>query len=261
VSRGWLVAGGLWTAVVLLAGAIGGWLWLASPELHEESAHLAFPTPGRLLRLDVDRGLVQVIAADTTTVSVDRRLEWTQRKPVVTEIGAADTLTLTGHCPDPQSWRSAFTTDCALRYIVRVPRSVTIEVTTSLADVQIRDSTAPVEVTTTTGNVTLANVRGPVRAHTGTGRVTGTDLTAATVDANTGSGAVDLTFGLPPRQVSAKTRTGDIRVAVPSGDRYRLLLSATSGRRNVLVDQDLNAAHGIGAETATGDILLAYATP
>lgn len=261
MSRGWLVAGGLWTSVVLLAGAAGAWLWLASPELHEESTQLAFPAPAERLRLDVDRGVIQLIASDTTQVSVDRRLEWTHVKPVVAQSSTGGTLTLSGHCSDAQSWRPTFMTDCALRYLVRVPRSVAIEVTTSRADVGVRDTTAPVGVTTATGNVTLANARGPLTAYTGTGRITGTDLAAATVEAVTRTGAVTLAFGAPPRQLSAKTRSGSVRVAVPPGDRYRLLLGATSGRRTVHVDQDLAAAYGIEAESLTGDILLEYTAP
>ncbi|GAA4548808.1 DUF4097 family beta strand repeat-containing protein [Amycolatopsis samaneae] len=260
MSRGWLVAGVLWTALVLLAGAAGGWLWLASPELHEESTHLAFP-PAARIQLDVDRGQVQLIASDTREVSVDRRLEWTDGKPSVRESGAAGTVRLSAHCPGEPTWRAAFTTECAARYTVRVPREMAIEVTTSLADVQIRGTVAAVTVSTTTGNVTLTNARGSLTAHTRTGRITGEDLAASTAEAVTGTGAIDLSFGLPPERVAARTGSGDVRVAVPPGDRYRLLRGVTSGRQTVGVGQDLAASRGIAAESATGDILLEYTAP
>jgi hypothetical protein len=230
-SIGWRVAGTVFAVLVLAAGTLTAASWLAR---RTEVQDQVYRRPVRQVVLDVGTGNV-ILVPGGPGVAVHRHLSWSWSKPVIHEVWDGGTLRITTRCP-----AVSLGPGCGVDYTLRLP--VLASVTSH----------------TSTGDVTLRGWHGDLALFTSTGDVTGTGLFADRVEVHTGTGGIDLSFVRPPSWVRAAASTGDVRVAVPAGDRYRVQTGTGTGSVQVKVTRDGASPRSIVATTGTGDIHVGY---
>jgi DUF4097 and DUF4098 domain-containing protein YvlB len=83
-------------------------------------------------------------------------------------------------------------------------------------------------------------------------------LASAEADVATDTGDIELRFSRPPSRVQVATSTGDVSIAVPTGDAYRVQTSTDTGSTNVRIQRDVAASRTIIARTDTGNVDVFY---
>ncbi|MCP2334987.1 DUF4097 family beta strand repeat-containing protein [Actinomadura rupiterrae] len=203
-----------------------------------------YTVPGRLTGLKVTghTGDIEIIGADVSAVTVVERMRFTKNgRPKVSHSVANGTLQASYSCPNSISLTGH---TCQVDYRVTVPRALAAEVRTD------------------TGGVTLTGLTGNVTARANTGTITGSALRPAasgTVRARTDTGSVRLTFASAPASVDANANTGQIKILLPTSQRYAVTADSNTGRTRVSLPTSPNAPHTIKAHTDTGDLTVAPA--
>lgn len=98
----------------------------------------------------------------------------------------------------------------------------------------------------------------PLNLTTGSGAITAIGARSTNVEANSGSGDIQLGFATAPTQVNAQTGSGDVSVAVPPGASYVVTANADDGNSDIAVPDDPGAPRGITAESGEGNITITY---
>ncbi|GAA4854400.1 hypothetical protein GCM10025787_42980 [Saccharopolyspora rosea] len=157
--------------------------------------------------------------------------------------------------------------NCDIRYEVTLPARLPVEgelgsggldVTNMSAvrarvgsgTIDVRDVVGPVEVRTGSGGIRLTRITGAVDAETDSGQVEGRELRGGDVRAHTGSGGVRLGLA-EPRSVDADTGSGSIELDVPRVP-YRVDSDTGSGSVSVDVPQDPASPHHLRLSTGSG---------
>jgi hypothetical protein len=70
----------------------------------------------------------------------------------------------------------------------------------------------------------------------------------------------ELTFAAAPQQLTAKTGSGDVDIAVPDDDTYQVVVETSVGDTEIRVRQDPGATRTIGVQTSRGDVRIRYAS-
>jgi hypothetical protein len=130
----------------------------------------------RELVVKVYAGRIELTPSPTGTVQVTTTRRWSLRTPQP-PTQAGGVLTLTGGCPP---LGTLGITCCAVDERVTVPAGTHVQVTTS------------------------------------TGDLTGTDLTVASLEANTSRGSITASFAQPPDRILARLDAGGVRLTVPA---------------------------------------------
>jgi DUF4097 and DUF4098 domain-containing protein YvlB len=100
----------------------------------------------------------------------------------------------------------------------------------------------------------------PLRLGTDNGRVVGVELRAASVEATSDNGSVELTFRDSPAHVRATTDNGSVRVAIPDdGEAYLVDVDTDNGSASAPIRTDPNATRTITARSDNGSVLITYA--
>ncbi|MFC4913204.1 DUF4097 family beta strand repeat-containing protein [Actinomadura gamaensis] len=187
-------------------------------------------------------GSVEVVGADVSAVTVTERLRFTENgRPNVRHQVTNGTLEATYSCPNSFSLTGH---TCEVDYRVTVPRALAAEVRTD------------------TGGISLTGLTGAVTARTNTGSVTGTELrpaASARFSARTDTGSVRLTFGTAPASLTARANTGQVKILLPSAQRYAVTADTNTGKTRVTIPTAPGASHTVDAHTDTGDLTLAPA--
>jgi len=84
-----------------------------------------------------------------------------------------------------------------------------------------------------------------------------TGLSAA-AELKTGSGDIELGFSGAPDEVSADASSGDVDIALPEGEAYRVDTDTSAGDDDTTVRTDPASTRTIHAKTSAGDIEIAY---
>lgn len=234
----------LLVAVVLLAGcggarsvgqsgADGADGITAGGDLRTETSTQAHPAITRLV-IDSDAGDLQLRSGPDGAAEVTRVLRWTgEARPEVTEEVDADTLRVTARCPDRLDGEQ-----CSVDFRVTLPAAAAVEATVGAGDVTVRD------------------LGGAQRLTSSAGKVAATGLRAAEARVETSAGDVDVEFATAPRTVEAQSSAGDVRVALPAGDAYRVDADTGAGDVTVDVAQDPAAGRTVTARTSAGDVTI-----
>jgi hypothetical protein len=144
---------------------------------------------------------------------------------------------------------------CVVQYDVALPADVAVKVDNSSGAVVVRASKSDVEVTTKSGDITFENSYGRVKAVTSTGEIKGTTVSSLDVDVESQNGAVDIRFAASPNDVSATSKSGDVRVVVPkSATNYDVEAASQSGRTITEVTREGNSPFKIRAQSESGDV-------
>ncbi|HMA47237.1 MAG TPA: hypothetical protein VKP11_08570 [Frankiaceae bacterium] len=118
----------------------------------------------------------------------------------------------------------------------------------------------PVRAEVRDGEITLWGAAGDLVLLTEAGTIAGHDLGGERVTARSGTGAVSLGFGRPPRRVTARSGTGQVRVVLPGGP-YAVEVDA--GAPDVRVDLPVDPAAGrtVVASSRAGPVRVLAASP
>ncbi len=251
--NGWLVIGGVFTALLLIAGGLSAAGWLARRTETQTEVYRQVATS---LSVELSTGDLTLTAGEAGQVSVERRLywSWSFQKPIIDEQWDGQALRVKADCGNWVVLGPA----CGVDYALTVPEGISVQARTSTGDVQVSNILGALELSTSTGDIRVTGATGELRLDASTGDITVSDTRSTTVDASTSTGDVTIHFATAPRTVSADTSTGDVAVVVPDGDGYRVDTDTSTGDERVSVRRDDSSGRSIVARTSTGDIDISY---
>lgn len=194
--------------------------------LHTSSSVTPYRHAIRELRLDMGDAEVSVGPGPEGEARVRKRLTWDLRKPKFTESLVDDVLFVTFRCDGSTL---AAGPECGADVDVRVPPGVRVSAVSGSGRIAVRGLSGDLDLRTGSGEVAVAGVRGRLRLRARSGEVAGTGLASSKVRAEADSGQVDLRFATPPDEVDASVRSGDAKIIVPAGSRYRIAGRLGSG--------------------------------
>jgi hypothetical protein len=230
--RFWLVAGSIVTIGALFFGTYN----VVNGLSHDVTiANYSFPADGvTALRVDVDRGSVRIVASEDARVYVRARVSRGLHDTSHDVALRGRTLVADSSCPH---FQDLF---CSVDYTIRVPASVSANVSSANSSVDVR------------------GITGPVRIDSVDGDVTGQDLGSRTASASTVDGDVTLTFTTDPTIVDASSVDGAVVVRVPRGSAYNVDASTVDGSISTEIRTDPVSDRSIIADTVDGDVTIAY---
>jgi hypothetical protein len=183
--------------------------------------------------IDTSTGSIDIRPGDAgSPVTVQRSLEWSFGSASSDEKVSGGVLSVQGSCQQTIGFGP-----CSVSYVVTVPPTTALTVSTSTGSVQVRDMSAGVQARTSTGSVALTGLR------------------AGTVSAQTSTGSVLVQFAVPPSSVTAHASTGSVEVVVPAdGTKYDVQASTSTGQQSVTLPIDSSSPRHITASTSTGSV-------
>ena len=267
-TGGWVAAGAIITVLVLVSSPVGQRFGLGEPD-NVEQADFVVTDPVNRVVVSVDSGRVEILAGSGVSVEVERTLSFGDERPRVEHGLTNGVLEIEADCPG-----SLFTLGdpCSVDHIVRVPAFVDVEIdlgagtvrvsgleSVVLADtgsgsIELVDLGGRVTAETGSGGIVLERISATVEISTGSGSIRGTDLTSLQMTARTGSGSINLDFGVAPDRVELETGSGSVTAVVPAGS-YRLDLNTNSGSTTSAgITEDASSPRTIRATTGSGSI-------
>jgi hypothetical protein len=233
------------------------------------------------IHVDTGSGSVKVRPGEAGSVHVKRHVRYSGNRPGDTSHVDGTVLKLTGCARN-----------CTVDYDITAPPGVritggtgsgdidvanvaTVSVKVGSGDVRVHHATGGVTAEAGSGDLELGDVQGSVAARTGSGNVklsavsgsaiaeTGSgDVTAAglhgSTTAHAGSGNVVIVLS-DAQDVAVRTDSGDLKVTVPAGQRFRIDASTSSGDRHVNVTSDAGADHHLDLHTGSGNLTVSTA--
>jgi len=206
-----------------------------------------------------DSAQIQIgVSPSGQSTTVRAQLRWnTVREPLYTSNFDGTVLRLRmGRCG-----LRIFGSYCESSLTLTVPQTVDLRVRNDSGDVRVSGVRGPVSVSADSADVELTDLAGPLSIELDSGRLDGDRLTSTRVEATLDSGSVTLAFLTAPAEVRARTDSGQITIAVPSGSgAYGVQASADSGQTHVDVATATGTGRQINAETDSGNITIQYHT-
>jgi hypothetical protein len=217
--------------VAITAIAMVAW-WSAS----REKRVARFDVEGALsgIALDVGDADVDVVGAGPRGRIRVARTEHVAfgRVPAIRRVVDNGVLHIRARCP------SGVPSSCSSSYRVAVPDNV------------------PVTVRAAAGDVTFAKFHGSAQIATTSGDISAQEFCGFSLQARTDSGDVDVMTACPLETLALRSRTGDVRAAVPRG-RYRVDASSDEGARRVSgVEPVEDSPFTVQVLSSTGDAVV-----
>jgi hypothetical protein len=150
---------------------------------------------------------------------------------------------------------------CSAELTVTVPPVHTVKASSGSGNVNAANVGGKLTLSTGSGDVSVERVSGVLDLDSGSGNITGRGLSAPKVNANAGSGDVDLSFTRPPERVTVTASSGDITVAVPANVSYAVDVSTSSGAPEVGVPTNSASHHVIHLTAGSGNVSVVPARP
>ena len=249
IGRRALVAAGLaMTAVLVGFGSLVAVNAMARQTVHEEHTY-AFR--GSAVSIDLKVGEVQIVpGSKDDEIAVRRRLTYGLRRPFVEERIDGDIFRIgDGNCAVPLG------SICHVKWLVQVPRSLPVDVTTLSGGIRVLGLSGPVKLTSTSGAVEASTLTGQaIQLLSHEGKVTGKDLRSSHVVATSRTGAISLTFSTHPRLVRAQSRSGQVGIVLPAGEEPYRITARAGGLRTVTAKAEPNAERSITVRSEMNDV-------
>ncbi|MQY08303.1 DUF4097 family beta strand repeat-containing protein [Actinomadura macrotermitis] len=250
---------GPWTALAALTALV-----IAVPLMLEftgtalqRTAKAVVPIDRPVSEVRVDVGAAGLRVGEGGRPRLRQRLSWTFIRPSVRTFWSGTVLWIKVSCDGPSRFPAAL--GCGADLDLTVPPGAKVTATSTSGGVMAAGLSGALEMHTNSGSLNTLGNRGPIVFKGGSGEVHAEGLASPEVDAQVGSGTVDLAFTARPRLVRARTGSGPVTIAVPDATRYRLRAAVSSGDREV--DPALNdpAAPGeIDVHTGSGSLSVRY---
>lgn len=163
-------------------------------------------------------------------VTVTEEYRYSRGRPATAHQVDGTTLRLTeSGCADDDA-------RCEVRYRIRVPASMSVEITAQA------------------GAVDVDGLAGTMHVSTQAGAVEGRALTSDEVTVRTEAGATSLEFAEAPGLVRTTTSMGAVELRVPRAETYAVDVHTGVGGGAVRVDQDPASAHRIEVRSEVGTV-------
>ncbi|MFJ3640023.1 DUF4097 family beta strand repeat-containing protein [Streptomyces sp. NPDC090108] len=196
------------------------------------------------IRLDNGNGGVRVDAsADTSTISVHRKVDYRGDKPSDTSFRVRGAVLVLSGCGR----------NCGVEYVVKVPAGLPVTGGTSNGRLTLTDVGA-VDVHTSNGRITVTDAEGPVKLRTSNGDVDVRDVKGGGIDTRTSNGEVTIRTATP-QNIKARTASGDLTVTAPPA-KYRISADDSNGDKNVTLKNDPSGTYSLELTTKNGDLTL-----
>ncbi len=262
MRAGWLLFGGFFTGVALMACMLGSWVVLGGERsVTTVTQQQSYQRAVTRIEVAIDNGDLSIATGGAGQVSIERRLRWSGTQPTVEESWQGDTLRISSPCDDTETV-PAIGRECSTGLSLRVPADVTVEATVNRGTIRIRDVLGELRLATSQGDVQVTNGSNRLWIRSSSGEITATGLRCTHVDTKTASGSVSLEFAGSPELVKATAEWGDVDVAVPrpaaGAEGYQVRSEQEEGRSNIAVQQDPAARHLIFANTTRGNVYVRY---
>jgi len=251
VRRGWYVAGGLAAVGMFAFGTLSA---IGVVAREDRVISREFDAGGiDVVEVSSDAGDVRVFGDAESTVRVTIRL----REGLVGVDREARVegrrLVLRSDCPD------LLATFCDARYEVHVPPDVEVVARSEQGDASVSGVDGGAVVESTNGDVGGDRLGGDVRLSTRNGDVQGTALDAATLQADSRNGDVDVDLAQPPSRLTAGSNNGNVVVRLPNGsEMYAVDATTDNGELSTAVRTDPEGRRRIVARSDNGDVSVRY---
>jgi hypothetical protein len=113
---------------------------------------------------------------------------------------------------------------------------------------------ANLRLSDSSGDITVGRVSGTLALSDSSGNISGARLESATVTASDSSGDIKLQFDEAPDKVVVHDASGNITVAVPGDDAYRVIAETASGSKNVDVPTNPSSQKSIDVYDDSGNV-------
>lgn len=265
-DRGWMIVGGVLTAILLVGTFADFSINVGTPE-NSEQADFSVDEVVEEIVVAIDAGSVEVMVGSGVGVRVERQLRFDDDRPDVSHSIEDGRLRIEADCPG-----GFFGAACSVDHVLLVPASVDVKIDTSAGSVRVDGIQGIVEVETGSGSIELVGLSGSVtadsgaggivldglsgdsKAGTGSGAVRGTGLATPSLVVDTGSGSIDLRFETSPDELDVEAGSGSVTVVVPAGS-YRLDLDSGSGSTGTSgITDDAGSDRTIRVRTGSGSI-------
>jgi DUF4097 and DUF4098 domain-containing protein YvlB len=163
-------------------------------------------------------------------VTVTEQHRYSDNKPTTSHQVQGTTLRLT------ESGCGNDNVRCETHYTIRMPRTMSADITAQA------------------GAVDLTGLSGDVRVSTQAGAVQAENLSSKQVTVQTQAGAASLKFAEPPMNVRTTTKLGAIEVGLPGTTAYAVDVHNGAGTKSVKVDQDSSSKHHVSVRTQAGAV-------
>jgi hypothetical protein len=247
-ARRWTLTATLVLLTAGLAGLAGCASAFGSGPAHSVRQTQRYSRAITRIDLQVGAGSITLSPGKGKRTTVTRRLEWSRKRPGVTQSWTGTTLHIAATCPDQGQ--------CAVNYTITLPVAVAVQAHTGAGNVTISRLASDISVTDNAGNVRLAGVSGAVRVTSQAGNVTGIRLRSGSASVRGQAGKISLRFTVVPGTVSAITAAGPVLLTVPSaGDAgYHVAAHTNAGQRHVSVHLNSRSRHSLVARTNAGNV-------
>lgn len=174
--------------------------------------------PGGTLVIEADRGSIQVLTAETNSVSVsverelnrssDDKAQAVLDEHTLSFAEEGSTVTVKARLPKTEGIWNRLTTGLSVKHTVTVPSKFNLTLDTAGENISVANLTGAVRLRTAGGSIRIAKVDGPVKADTAGGNITVEAATGA-VEADSAGGSVKLgKLGGPTTRKPPEARFG-----------------------------------------------------
>lgn len=232
------------TTIPLAALALIG-LTGCSVELDAKEVHTAqsFPYTGPRLAIKSSLGGLRIMPGTGTTVQVER---WLRGKAAGNASWSLrdGTLRLSANC-------TVVFGDCGARYHIKVPPGIRLAVDGGDDGVILQNLTQDVDVSNG-GSIKAYDTSGKLRLLSDDATITGERLKSPTVRVRSSTGAINLSFAVPPSNLDLLSRDGGVTATVPTGA-YRVTVRSRDGAERSEI-KSTESDRTIVAKSNTGDV-------
>ena len=151
--------------------------------------------------------------------------------------------------------------NCSAELNLTIPGGQAVKASSGSGNVSAANVGGALTLSAGSGDVSVERASGALDLGSGSGDITGSGLSARSVNANAGSGDVDLSFTQPPAQVRVTASSGDVTVAVPANVSYAVDVSTSSGTPDVGVPTNSASHHLIRLTAGSGNVSVVPARP
>jgi hypothetical protein len=229
-------------AVLVALAAVAGFVWagiwaLGTVTGGTAGQQLATETSTGDVRIENPCGPILVRPGEAGVVTTWAVVRFGWREPTVTSTRDGDGVVVDVDCP-------AFGLGASVELEVAVPPGGRVEARSSA------------------GSVKAERVDSDLVLHSSAGSVSASDVTSATVAADSSAGSVSVTFaaGADPTTVQAASSAGSVTVRVPDvpGVAYRVQAESSAGSVDVDVRTDPASDRSIIATSSAGSVRVGY---
>lgn len=239
---------------ISVALILGGLYWaLTGLTEGTKNTQDSYPVQGTSLSIKTSSTGLEVRSGDVSEITVDRRFE--------RNVFGSDPKDKykDGKLEIRDTGCGFLSLGCDTDYVVTVPKELKVSIDSSSGDLKVSGLAGGADLKSNSGDIEAHGIGGVLTLESSSGDLEADDLTASSVQSDSSSGSVDLTFTEAPSSVDAKTSSGDVTVLLPSGDEaYKVDTDTSSGDESANVKIDPSALRTINAETSSGDVTVEY---